>query len=112
MRVLVLGLAVALLAGCGAPDHETLGGCLDKAGFLVTASDRAVNGTSPAGVAFTLTTYGNATAANRAAMKLDPRTTAVVATSLVDFHGNPDPSARLSKDDLATIRRCLEKTTG
>jgi len=63
-------------------------------------------------VPFTLTTYGNATAANRAAMKLDPRTTAVVATGLIDFRGNPDPSARPSKGDLATIRRCLEKTAG
>jgi hypothetical protein len=109
MRVLALVLAAAVLAGCGGKRRETVAGCLNDAGFLVTASDGEVNGTSPAGVAFTLTTYGNAEAANRAAMKLDPRTTAVVATALLDFHGNPDPHVRLSKGDLATIGRCLEK---
>ena len=111
LRALLL-LAAVLLAGCGGKSHETLAGCLNDAGFLVTASPRAVNGTSPAGVAFTLTTYGSATAANRAAMKLDPRTTAVVGPGLVDFRGNPDPHARLSEAELATIRSCQKKAGG
>jgi hypothetical protein len=112
MRLPAIFLVALLLAGCGGKSHQTLAGCLNDAGFLVTASPRAVSGTSPAGVAFTLTTYGNATAANRAAMKLDPRTTAVVGPGLVDFHGNPDPHARLSEADLAAIGSCQKKTGG
>ncbi|MGH3002238.1 MAG: hypothetical protein ACRDM1_06195, partial [Gaiellaceae bacterium] len=87
----------------------TLGGCLNDAGFLVTSSGTKVEGTTPAGVAFTLTAYRSAAAATRAASRLSSRTTAVVTTGVVDFHGNPAPGASVSAAELATIRRCLKQ---
>jgi hypothetical protein len=110
MRVLALAVAAMLLSGCGGRRAPTLSGCLNDAGFLVTSRDRKVEGTSPGGVAFTLTVFGSHAAAERAAARLHPRTTAVVAAGVVDFHGNPDPGARISADELRSIRGCLAKT--
>jgi hypothetical protein len=113
MRTLALAIAaVALLAGCGGTSHDTLAGCLNGAGFLVTSSGSKVDGTSPSGVAFTLRTYGTPAAAKKAARSLDPRTTVVVTRGVVDFHGNPDPEAALSRDELRTISRCLDRVPG
>ncbi len=113
MRTLALPLAaLALLAGCGGTSHVTLAGCLNDAGFLVTSSGSKVDGTSPSGVAFTLRTYRTPAAAKQAARSLDPRTTAVVASGVVDFRGNPDPKAALSPDELRTARSCLGKVQG
>ena len=110
MRVFAVAVAAGLLAACGGKAPVTLGGCLNDAGFLVTSSGTKVEGTTPAGVAFTLTVYRSATGARRAASRLGPRTTAVVGTGVVDFHGNPGRSARVSAAELATIRECLGKT--
>ena len=87
----------------------TVGGCLNDAGFLVTSSGTKVEGTTPSGVAFTLTVYPSAAAAMRAASRLDPRTTAVAGAGVVDSHGNPNPGASVSAADLATMRECLRK---
>jgi hypothetical protein len=109
MRVIVLACAVALLAGCGGTSKATVAGCLNDGGFLVTSSGAKVEGTSPEGVAFTLTVYESAQAAKRAAAGLDRHTTAVVSTGVVDYRGNPDPGARITAAELTTIRGCLEQ---
>jgi len=109
MRVLAVAGAALLLAGCGGSHQVTLSGCLNDAGFLVTSSGAKVEGTSPGGVAFTLTVYGSPRAAKRAAASLEPRTTAVLGAGVVDFHGNPDPGARISTGERRSIRECLAK---
>lgn len=111
MRVLATAAAVLLLAGCGGKHPVTVAGCLNDAGFLVTADGAQVNGTSPSGLAFTLTTYPTSAAANRAAMRFDRTKIVVVAHALVDFRGNPDPAARLSAGEIRTIQGCLEKAS-
>lgn len=110
MRVLAVVAATGLFAACGGKAPVTLSSCLNDAGFLVTSSGAKVEGTTPAGVAFTLTVHRSAAAATRAASRLGPRTTAVVGTGVVDFHGNPGQSARVSAAELTTIRQCLGKT--
>ena len=109
MRVLAVAVAAILVSGCGGRP-PTLSGCLNDAGFLVTSSGPKVEGTSPGGVAFTLRVYASHAEATRAAASLHPRTTAVVAAGVIDFHGNPDPGARISADELRSIRGCLAKT--
>jgi hypothetical protein len=109
MRVIAVACAVALLSGCGGKSKATVAGCLNDDGFLVTSSGAKVEGTSPGGVAFTLTMYENARAAKRAAAGLDRHTTAAVSTGVVDFRGNPDPAARITAGELTTIRGCLEQ---
>jgi hypothetical protein len=109
MRVIAVACAVALLSGCGGKSKVTVAGCLNDDGFLVTSSGAKVEGTSPGGVAFTLTMYENARAAKRAAAGLDRHTTAAVSTGVVDFRGNPDPAARITAGELTTIRGCLEQ---
>lgn len=109
MRVIALACAVALLSGCGGKSKVTVAGCLNNDGFLVTSSGAKVEGTSPAGVAFTLTVYETAQAAKRAAAGLDRHTTAVASTGVVDFRGNPGPGARITAAELTTIRDCLER---
>lgn len=109
MRVLAVVLAAGLLAGCGGKRPVTLTGCLNDAGFLVTATGGKVEGTSPAGIGFTLTVYRSPAAAKRAASNLDPQTTALVETGVVDFQGNPSADAKISAHELHSIRECLEK---
>jgi hypothetical protein len=109
VRIVVSVLAAAVLAGCGGKSHVTLAGCLDDAGFLVTQSGATVDGTTPRGVGFTLIVHATPEAASRAAARLPRRTTAVAGTGVVDFHGNPGPHPRVTPDELATIRGCLEQ---
>jgi hypothetical protein len=109
MRVLAVVVVAGLLAACGGKSPVTVGGCLNDAGLLVTSSGQKVEGTTPAGVAFTLTVYPSAAAARRAASRLDPRSTAVVGAGVVDSKGNPSPGASVSAADLAAIRECLGK---
>jgi len=110
MRVLAVAVAAMLLSGCGARRTPALSGCLNDAGFLVTSTGPKVEGTTPGGVAFTLTVFGSHAAAKRAAAGLHPRTTVVVAAGVVDFHGNPDPGARISAGELRSISDCLAKS--
>jgi hypothetical protein len=112
MRVIAVACAVALLSGCGGKSKVTVAGCLNDDGFLVTSSDQKIEGTTPGGVAFTLTVYESARAARRAAAGLDRHTTAVVSTGVVDFRGNPDPGARITVAELTTIRGCLNEAHG
>ena len=109
MRPLVLALAALVLAGCGGSHRQSVAGCLNDAGFLVSGSARQVQGTTSNGVAFTVTIYGSVPAAQRAAARLRPATTAVIGKGVVDWHGNPSPSARPTGADLRTVERCVTR---
>jgi hypothetical protein len=120
-------LSAVVLAGCGSattatttttrpvrstsPDRAAT--CLNSVAFLVEAAPKAVSGSAPDGVTFTMTFYRSQAAARAARARLKPRFSAVVATTVVDFAGNP-PAHRggsamtLNHLDLVTIRHCVE----
>jgi hypothetical protein len=138
-RPLVVVAAAAVLAGCGGGGNGgggggggnvpaggeptggggingiSIGNCLnDDENFLVQPSGNALDGQSPAGVVFTLTFYKDAAAAKAVAAKKSTKTTAVVENGVVDFRGNPTPyagapPAKISKVELAAIKRCIDK---
>jgi hypothetical protein len=102
-------------SGGGTVDGITVGNCLnDDENFLVQPAGNALDGQSPAGVVFTLTFYKDAAAAKAVAAKKSTKTTAVVENGVVDFRGNPTPyagapPAKISKVELAAIKRCIDK---
>jgi hypothetical protein len=58
--------------------------------------------------------YKDAAAAKTAFGKKNPKTTALVENAVIDFKGNPSPyagapPAKISKVELAAIRRCIDK---
>jgi len=131
--ILVVSALAALLTGCGggggssssksgAPtggggvNGITVGNCLnDDENFLVQPSETVLDGQSPAGVSFTLTLYKDAAAAKAAAAKKNKKFTALVENGVIDFKGNPSPfagapPAKISKVELAAIKRCIDKT--
>jgi hypothetical protein len=137
-RPLVVVAAAAVLAGCGGGGNGggggggnvpaggeptggggingiSIGNCLnDDENFLVQPAGNALDGQSPAGVVFTLTFYKDAAAAKAVAAKKSTKTTAVVENGVVDFRGNPTPyagapPAKISKVELAAIKRCIDK---
>jgi hypothetical protein len=138
-RPVIVTAAAALLAGCGGGGGSSNGGgggslpaggeptggggingisignCLnDDENFLVQPAGNALDGQSPAGVVFTLTFYKDAAAAKAVAAKKSKKTTAVVENGVVDFRGNPTPyagapPAKISKVELAAIKRCIDK---
>jgi hypothetical protein len=118
--VLVLSAVAALAAGCGAGKPSagaSVADCLNGASFLVQTRGKAVEGQSPAGVAFTLTLYPGPRAAQAAAAEKPAKTTAVVGRGLVDVSGNPRPYAggqgvRMSRVELADVGRCIRKARG
>lgn len=134
--LLVIALATALLAGCGGGGGSsagssptatvdtakvngiTIGNCLNQQeDFLVQPSETVLDGMSPAGVNFSMTLYKTPAAAQAAFKKKNPKTTAVVENGVVDFKGNPSPyagapPAKISKNELAAIRRCIDKAAG
>jgi hypothetical protein len=137
VTLLLVPLATALLAGCGGGGGKssagssptatidlskvngiTIGNCLNQEeDFLVQPSERVLDGMSPAGVNFTLTLYKNGVAAKAAAKKKNPKTTAVVEDGVIDFRGNPSPykgapPAKISRVELAAIKRCIDKASG
>ena len=72
----------------------------------------SLDGSSPAGVNFTLNFYKDNAAAKAAAAKKNKKFTAVVENGVVDFRGNPSafagaPPAKISKVELASIKRCV-----
>jgi hypothetical protein len=86
--------------------------CLNADLFLVEAGPRAVRGSSPGGVNFTIRFYKSAAAATAAHSRLLPEYAAIVATTVVDFGGNPPayrggPPRVLLSVDMATIRHCV-----
>jgi hypothetical protein len=129
--LLVLAVLAVVLSGCGGgggsasgdststPSGGTgangisVGNCLNDQDFLVSPSEAAVDGQSPAGVSFTLTFYKDAAAAKAVADKKNPKTTALVENGVVDFKGNPSPyagapPAKISKLELTAIKTCVD----
>jgi hypothetical protein len=104
--------------GTGAVDGVTVGNCLNEdENFLVQPNGNKVDGQSPAGVSFTLTFYATPAAAQAAIPKSAAKTSAVVENGVVDFHGNPSPyegapPAKISKVELAAIKRCIDTAKG
>jgi hypothetical protein len=96
----------------------TVGNCLNQdENFLVQPSDKTLDGMSPAGVSFTMTLYKDAAAAKAAFDKKNAKTAALVENAVIDFKGNPSPyagapPAKISKVELAAIRRCIDKAKG
>jgi spermidine/putrescine-binding protein len=125
---LVLLAAVAVLAGCGGGGGKSSGGgsassvsgidvgnCLNDENYSVGPTETSVEGSSPAGINFTLTLYKSNAAAAAVAKKRSPKTTALVENAVIDFRGNPSPyagapPAKIGKAELATIRRCIDKS--
>jgi hypothetical protein len=131
--VIILAACAALLAGCGSGGGSSsssssgtpnggggvngisVGNCLNEdENFLVQPSQTVLDGQSPAGVSFTLTFYKTDAAAKAAAKKKNPKFTALVPNGVVDFKGNPSPfagapPAKISKVELAAIKRCIVK---
>jgi hypothetical protein len=127
----VLAALAVLVAGCGGGGGSsssgtptggggingiTVGNCLNQdENFLVQPSDTTLDGQSPAGVSFTMTLYKSPAAAKAAFGKKNPKTTALVENAVIDFKGNPSPytgapPAKISKVELAAIRRCIDKS--
>jgi hypothetical protein len=109
---LLLFLPLAL-AGC-AGHRATVADCLNAEGFLVQERGDVVRGSSPRGVNFTLTVYLRPGAARHAFAARSSATSAVLGDAVIDFAGNPPASpggvpGTLSKNALATIRRCLAR---
>ncbi|HST16364.1 MAG TPA: hypothetical protein VLK36_01765 [Gaiellaceae bacterium] len=112
MRPGALAVLVLALAACGGTSHTTVADCLNDAGFLVSGSGTVVRGTSPAGVGFTLRLYATPAAAKQAAERLEPATTVRLGSAVVDWRGNPSPSARLSGVELGSVSRCAGRAGG
>ena len=126
-----LALTATLLAGCGgggksaneSKDVPNGGGgvngisvanCLNLEDFLLQPSQTTVDGTSPGGVTFTLTFHKDVATAKAIFKKKDPKTTAIVENAVIDFKGNPSPyegapPAKISKKELAVIKRCIDQ---
>jgi len=112
VRRSALAVPVLALAACGGSSHATVADCLNDAGFLVSGSGTDVHGISPGGVGFTLRLYARPAAAKQAAARLEPATTAVAARGVVDWQGNPSPSARLTRSELRAVSRCVDRAGG
>jgi hypothetical protein len=110
VRSVALLALVLAASGCGGAKRQTVSGCLNEHGFLVSSSSVKIVGTSPEGTGFTLDVYRSAAAARHAASTAGRRETTVLGTAVVDASGNPDASPRLSRSALARIRDCLRKS--
>ncbi len=109
MRLVAFLALVLAVCGCGRTHRQTVAGCLNERGFLVTAAAGGISGTSAGGTGLAVTLYPSAAAATRAAAKLGHRGTTVVGIAVVDVRGNPDASPPLTSSDLAAVRKCLPK---
>jgi hypothetical protein len=104
--------------GGGGVNGVSVGNCLNEdENFLVQPTGDAVDGQSPAGVVFTLTFYKDVPTAQAVAAKKSKKTTALVENGVVDFRGNPTPyagapPAKISRVELAAIKRCIDKARG
>jgi hypothetical protein len=129
----ILAALAVLLAGCGGGgggsnsgtptggggvNGISVGNCLNQNyDFLVQPSTQVLNGTSPAGVSFTMTLFKDPAKARAAFAKKNKKTTAIVENAVVDFRGNPSPyqgapPAKISPKDLANIRNCINQSKG
>ena len=129
--LLLFPVAVVALTGCGGggggggsaqskggPNPKgvngiSVGNCLNDEEFLVSPSETTLEGTSPAGVSFTLTFYKTPAAAEAVYKKKNPKTTALVENAVVDFKGNISPyagapPAKISQKELGVIKKCID----
>ena len=87
--------------------------CLNSDQFLVIATGRKIQGSSPGGINFTITFYASPAAASAAYVRLNPKYATLMGAAVINDAGNPPPHPgappmRLIHDDLATLRHCIE----
>jgi hypothetical protein len=87
--------------------------CLNSVAFLVEPARKRVRGSSPGGVNFTVNFYESPAAAAAALAPRDPEYSAAIASTVVDWSGNPPlhPGGlpmTLVNNDLASLRNCIE----
>ena len=70
-------------------ETETVSGCLNGRGFLVSPADTKIIGTSPEGTGLTLVVYRSAGRRQARSSEAGRRELTVVGTSVVDVRGNP-----------------------
>ena len=100
--------------GGGGVNGVSVGNCLIDDEFIVQPSQTQIDGTSPAGVGFSLAFYSSPAAAAKAAGTKAKETTAVVENAVVDFKGNPSPyqgapPAKISAKELREIKTCIDQ---
>ena len=100
--------------GGGGVNGVSVGNCLIDDEFIVQPSQTQIDGTSPAGVGFSLIFYPSPAAATKAAGTKAKKTTAVVENAVVDFKGNPSPyqgapPAKISAKELREIKTCIDQ---
>ena len=99
----------------GGVKDTSLSGCLSDKGFTMGPTTKTVNGTSPAGVVFSLKLFGGKAAARAAYEKADPKATALVENGLLDYSGNVRPSStaplpKLTAKGIFTISACIDSS--
>ena len=99
----------------GGVKDTSLAGCLSGKDFSMGPTTKTVNGTSPAGVVFSLKLFGDKAAAQAAYEKADPKTSALVENGVLDYSGNVRPSSnaplpKLSSKDVSTIAACIRSS--
>jgi len=119
-------LLVLAAAGCGGGSHNApivvvtttatptaAADCLNSDAFLVEAAGTQITGSSPGGINFTVTFHTSPAAAAVALAHLNRVYAVEMAAAVVDDAGNPPlhrggTPMRLSPDELATLRLCIE----
>jgi hypothetical protein len=119
-------LLVLVPTGCGSGHHAAktqvvtrtatpydAAVCLDTDTFLVNADGSRVTGSSPGGINFVATFYRSPAAAAAAFAHHDPEYATRMAAAVIDYSGNPPlhpggKPMRLTYDELATLRHCIE----
>ena len=92
----------------------TVGNCLNTSDFLVQPSIAVLTGMSPVGRRLHAHPLQGRRDREGGGAKKNPKTTALVENGVVDFKGNPStyagaPPAKISKVELAAIKRCIDK---
>jgi len=87
--------------------------CLNTDTFLVNAEGIRVTGSSPGGINFVATFYRSPAAAAAAVARRNPAYLTRMDDAVIDDAGNPPlhpggPPMRLTNDELATLRHCIE----
>ena len=87
--------------------------CLNSDAFLVDAEGRQITGSSPGGINFTVAFYQSRAAAAAALARRNSGYASTIAATVIDDSGNPPlhpggKPMRLTHDELATLRHCIE----
>jgi hypothetical protein len=116
LAAVAAALAVVFTAGCGGDSSEgstAAGGldvvgvsqCLGQSGFLIQPSQAGVEGKTEAGSSFSISFYKDEAAAQQAFDSQDAATASLVENAVVEA---TDGSAKLSDDELATVKTCID----